>query len=150
MQIEILVQPFSTGGPLYKPGAGGITVLAEIDGKQLQTSRDFKLEKKHLKQVLNECPKLYADKDAKWLLDEPEAALDTLLQLQALGDFALLEWPKGKKIQISRELGLSQAQFSVRKEKDWFSVEGNLQIDEQEVLDMQRLMNLLNSSPGRF
>ncbi len=150
IQIEIFVQPFSTGGPLYKPGAGGTTVLAEIDGKQLQTARDFKLEKKHLKHVLNECPQLYADKDAKWLLDDPEAALDTLLQLQALGDFVVLEWPKGKKIQISRELGLSQAQFSVRKEKDWFSVEGALQIDEQEVLDMQRLMNLLNSSPGRF
>ncbi len=150
IQIEIFVQPFSGGGPLYKPGAGGTTVLAEIDGKQLQTARDFKLEKQHLKQVLNECPELYADKDAKWLLDDPESALDALLHLQALGDFALLEWPKGKKIQISREAGLSQAQFSVRKEKDWFSVEGVLQIDEQEVLDMQRLMILLNSSPGRF
>lgn len=150
IQIEVFVQPFSGGGPLYKPGAGGTTVLAEIDGKQLQTARDFKLEKQYLKQVLDECPELYADKDAKWLLDDPEAALEALLHLQALGDFAVLEWPKGKKIQISREAGLSQAQFSVRKEKDWFSVEGNLQIDEQEVLDMQRLMILLNSSPGRF
>lgn len=150
MQVEIFVQPFEGGGPLYKPGAGGTTVLAEIDGKQLQTARDFKLEKQHLKQALNDCPELYADKDAKWLLDDPESALDALLHLQALGDFAVLEWPKGKKIQISREAGLSQAQFSVRKEKDWFSVEGGLQIDEQEVLDMQRLMSLLNSSPGRF
>lgn len=150
IQIEFFVQPFEGGGPLYKPGTGGTTVLAEIDGKQLQTARDFKLEKKYLKQVMNECPELYVEKDAKWLLDDPESALESLLHLQALGDFAVLEWPKGKKIQISREAGLSQAQFSVRKEKDWFSVEGGLQIDEQEVLDMQRLMSLLNSSPGRF
>ncbi|MBL6987194.1 MAG: DEAD/DEAH box helicase [Methylobacter sp.] len=150
IQIEIFVQPFEGGGPLYKPGTGGTTVLAEIDGKQLQTTRDFKLEKKHLKDVLNECPELYADKDAKWLLDDSESALEALLHLQALGNYAVLEWPKGKKIQISREAGLSQAQFSVRKEKDWFSVEGNLQIDEQEVLDMQRLMILLNGSPSRF
>ncbi|MDP3877433.1 MAG: DEAD/DEAH box helicase [Methylobacter sp.] len=150
LQIEIFVQPFNEGGPLYKPGAGGTTVLAEIDGKQLQTTRDFKLEKQHLKQVLNECPELYAENDAKWLLDDPELALEALLHLQALGEFALLEWPKGKKIQISREAGLSQAQFSVRKEKDWFSVEGSLQIDEQEVLDMQRLMQLLSGSSGRF
>ncbi|MDO9141243.1 MAG: DEAD/DEAH box helicase, partial [Methylobacter sp.] len=125
-------------------------VLAEIDGRQLQTTRDFKLEKQHLKQVLNECPELYAEKEAKWLLDDPELALEALLHLQTLGEFALLEWPKGKKIQISREAGLSQAQFSVRKEKDWFSVEGSLQIDEQEVLDMQRLMQLLSGSSGRF
>lgn len=150
IQIEIFVQPFSDGGPLYKPGAGGTTVLAEIDAKQLQTTRDFKLEKRYLKQVLNECPELYTDKNAKWLLDDTELALDALLHLQALGDYAVLEWPKGKKIQISRETGLSQVQFSVRKEKDWFSIEGSLQIDEQEVIDMQRLMSLLNSSSGRF
>ncbi len=150
IQIEFFVQPFAGGGPLYKPGAGGTTVLAEIDGKQLQTTRDFKLEKKQLKQVLAECPELYAEKDAKWLLDDSEMALEALLHLQALGDFAVLEWPKGKKIQISREAGLAQVQFSVRKEKDWFSVEGSLQIDEQEVLDMQHLMLLLNSSSGRF
>ncbi|MEY3881462.1 MAG: hypothetical protein RIQ94_2258, partial [Pseudomonadota bacterium] len=134
IQIDTFVQPFAGGGPLYIPGSGGTTVLAEIDGKQLQTTRDFKLEKKYLKQLLTECPELYIDKDAKWLLDDPESALEALLHLQALGDFAVLEWPKGKKIHISREAGLSQAKFSVRKEKDWFSVEGSLQINEQEVL----------------
>ena len=150
IQIEMVVQPFSDGGPLYKPGVGGTTVLAEIDGKQLQTTRDLKLENRYLKQALSECPELYAVKEPKWLLDDAESALEALLHLQELGDFAVLEWPKGKKIQLSREAGLSQVQFSVRKEKDWFSVEGSVQIDDQQVLDMQRLMNLLNASSGRF
>ncbi|MDD5632590.1 MAG: DEAD/DEAH box helicase, partial [Methylococcales bacterium] len=150
IQIEMFVQPFSDGGPLYKPAVGGTTVLAEIDGKQLQTTRDFKLENRYLKQALSECPELYAVKEPKWLLDDAESALEALLHLQALGNFAVLEWPKGKKIQLSREAGLSQVQFSVRKEKDWFSVEGNVQIDGEQVLDMQRLMSLLNSSSGRF
>jgi len=150
IQIEMFVQPFSDGGPLYKPGVGGTTVLAEIDGKQLQTTRDFELENKYLKKALSQCPELYAVKEPKWLLDDAESALEALLHLQDLGDFAVLEWPKGKKIQLSREAGLSQAQFSVRKEKDWFSVEGSVQIDDQQVLDMQRLMSLLNTSSGRF
>ncbi len=150
IQIEMFVQPFSDGGPLYKPGVGGTTVLAEIDGKQLQTSRDFKLENRYLKQLLSECPELYAVKELKWLLDDSESALEALLHLQTLGDFAVLEWPKGKKIQLSREAGLAQVQFSVRKEKDWFSVEGSVQIDGEQVLDMQRLMNLLSTSSGRF
>jgi SNF2 family DNA or RNA helicase len=150
IQIEMFVQPFSDGGPLYKPGVGGTTVLAEIDGKQLQTTRDFQLENRYLKQALSECPELYAVKEPKWLLDDAESALEALLHLQALGDFAVLEWPKGKKIQLSRETGLSQVRFSVRKEKDWFSVEGSVQIDDQQVLDMQRLMSLLNASSGRF
>jgi SNF2 family DNA or RNA helicase len=150
IQIEIFVQPFQEGGPLYKPGNGGATVLADIDGKKLQTLRDFSLEKQHLTRLLNECPELDLVHDLKWLLDDPELALEALLHLQNLGDFVVLEWPKGKKIQISREAGLSQVQFSVRKEKDWFSVEGDVQIDEQQVLDMRRLMRLLQESPGRF
>jgi SNF2 family DNA or RNA helicase len=150
IQIEVFVQPFNEGGPLYKPSVGGTTVLAEIDGKQLQTTRDFDLEADYLKQVLNECPELYANKDTKWLLDDAESALEALLHLQELGDFAVLEWPKGKRIRLSREAGLSQVQFSVRKEKDWFSVEGTVQIDDQQVLDMQQLMSLLSGSSGRF
>ena len=150
IQIEVFVQPFSEGGPLYKPSAGGATVLAEIDGKQLQTTRDFDLEADYLKQVLDECPELYVNKEAKWLLDDAESALEALLHLQELGEFAVLEWPKGKKIRLSREAGLSQVQFSVRKEKDWFSVEGTVQIDDQQVLDMQQLMSLLSGSSGRF
>ncbi len=150
IQIEMFVQPFRGGGPLYKPGVGGTTVLAEIDGRQLQTTRDFDTENHYVKEALSKCPELYVVKEPKWLLDDAESALEALLHLQELGDFAVLEWPKGKKIQLSREAGLSQVQFSVRKEKDWFSVEGNVQIDDQLVLDMQRLMNLLNSSSGRF
>lgn len=150
LQIEVFVQPFSEGGPLYKPAAGGTTVLAEIDGRQLQTTRDFDLERENFQQLAQECPTLDADTDAKWMLDDPELALETLLYLQTLDENIVLEWPKGKKIQISREAGLKQVQFSVRKEKDWFSVEGTIQIDDQQVLDMQRLMILLSNSPGRF
>ncbi|MDP1559602.1 MAG: DEAD/DEAH box helicase [Nitrosomonas sp.] len=150
IQIDIFVQPFSHGGPVYKPGIGGATVLAEIDGKQLQTTRNFTQEQQFLDQVLENCPGLYHTTNAKWILDDAEMALEALLQLQALGDFAVLEWPKGKAIRISKETGLSQAQFSVRKEKDWFSVSGEIQIDDHQVMEMQNLMSLLAATPGRF
>jgi len=150
LQIEMFIQPFTDGGPVYKPAAGGSTVLAEIDGKQLQTTRNFKREKKHLKQTLNQCPELYQSKDQNWLMDDPEMALEALIQLQALDDFVILEWPKGKQIRISKEAGFSEVRFSVRKEKDWFSVDGEIVIDEQNVVDMQNLIKLLDASPGRF
>ncbi|MFZ2450328.1 MAG: DEAD/DEAH box helicase [Methylovulum miyakonense] len=150
IQIEVFVQPFANGGPLYKPGAGGATVLADIDGQQYQTTRDFELENAYVAQLLADCPELYKERDFKWLLDDPEIALEALLHFQELGEFALLEWPKGKKIRLSRETGLSQAHFSVRKEKDWFSVDGDLVIDDEQVFNMQRLMHLLSGSTGRF
>ena len=150
IQIDIFVQPFLEGGPLYVPCSGGSTVLAEIDGQQYQTTRDFDLENQYLNQVIEQCTELYAVKEPRWKLDDAESSLEALLQLQDLGDFALLEWPKDKKIKLSRETGLSQTQFSVRKEKDWFSVEGTLEVDNGEVLDMQRLMTLLNGTTSRF
>lgn len=150
IQIEVFVQPFQNGGPLYKPASGGTTVLAEIDGKQLQTLRDFEQEQHYLNDFMQACSGLEVDAGLKWVLDEPDIALEALLQLQGMADFVVLEWPKGKKIKISRETGLSQVRFSVRKEKDWFSVEGEVQIDDGQVIDMQRLMTLLQASPGRF
>ncbi len=150
LQVEAFVQPFTDAGPIYKPGAGGTTVLAEVQGKQVQTTRDFAVENAHLEKLQQQCPELYQSSDARWLLDDPEMALEALLKLQTLGNFVVLEWPKGQKIKVSREAGLGQARFSVRKEKDWFSVEGEVQIDEEQVYDMQRLINLLKASSGRF
>lgn len=150
LQIEAFAQPFADGGPLFKPGVGGVTVLAEIDGQQWQTTRDLVTEKNYLERLLLDCPALYRELDCKWLLDDPESALEALLQCQALGEFVVLEWPKGKKITLSPEVGLEQARFSVRKERDWFSVEGELAVDDNQVFDMQRLLRLLANSTGRF
>ncbi|MDD5227266.1 MAG: DEAD/DEAH box helicase [Methylococcales bacterium] len=150
IQMEVFVQPFFDGGPLYKPATGGTTVLADIDGKQLQTTRDFEIEKQHIVELLDGCPDLPPENSLKWSLEDPDIALETLLNLQNLGEFAVLEWPKGKKIKLSREMGLSQARFSVRHEQNWFSVEGDIQVDDGQVLDMQRLMQLLANSSGRF
>ncbi|MDQ7090265.1 MAG: SNF2-related protein [Methylococcales bacterium] len=150
LQIEIFIQPFREGGPVYKPEQGGITVLAEIEGKQLQTTRDFKLEKSYLKQFQQGCPELYPSKTANWQMDDPEMALEALLQLQQLGNFAQIEWPKGKKIRLNKEISLSEVHFSVRKEKDWFAVEGELAVGEDDVVQMQKLIQLVNGSRGRF
>ena len=151
LDIEVFIQPFLDGGPVYKPTEGGETVLAEIEGTQLQTCRDFSLEKKYLKALMDECPALYRTNDYKWQMDDLEIALETLLQLQGLGDFALLEWPKGKCIKLNQELGLSAVRFSIRKEKNWFEVEGeDIALDEANVLKMQKLLELLQGTRGRF
>ncbi len=150
LQIEAFVQPFIDGGPLYKPSTGGTTVVAEIEGKQLQTTRNFDIEKKYVAELLEKCSALQSETSLKWSLEEADAALETLLNLQELGDFALLEWPKGKKIKLSREIGLSQTRFSVRAKENWFSVEGDLELDDGQVLSMQHLMHLLANSTSRF
>ncbi len=150
LQIDVYIQPFSGGGPIYRVGVGGVNVFAEIDGKALQTTRDLALEKQRLKQLMEACSELYPGTEGKWIFEEAETALEALLQLQELDETVVLEWPKGKAIKISRETGIGNVQFSVRKEKDWFSVSGEVAIDDGQVMDMQSLMSILAASPGRF
>jgi len=113
----MFVQPFSDGGPLYKPGVGGTTVLAEIDGKQLQTNRDFKLENRYLKEALSKCPELYAVKEPKWLLDDAETALEALLHLQELGILLSLSGQKAKKFNLAVKPGYHKHSFLCARKK---------------------------------
>lgn len=150
LQIEIFVQPFANGGPVYKPGKGGSTVLAEVDGVRYQTTRNLEQEQEFFDQLIDCCPGLYDTVSAKWLLDDMEMALEVMLQLQKLDNFAVLKWPQGKPIRISRETDLSHAHFSVRKNNDWLSLSGNIQVDENHVIEIQNLITLLSVSSGRF
>ena len=41
LKISLFVRPFGLRGVYYSPGSGGRNVIAEINGKQLQTTRDL-------------------------------------------------------------------------------------------------------------
>ncbi|MCP4409634.1 MAG: DEAD/DEAH box helicase, partial [Gammaproteobacteria bacterium] len=134
----------------FHPGRGAATVLAEIEGKQLQTTRDLEIERQVAEQVLTQCPLLVENSAWEWLLDDPEDALDTLLGLQKMDDAITLDWPQGKKIRLSGETGITQMQVSVRKQRDWFSLEGGLRLDDGRVMEMSQLLELISQSPGHF
>lgn len=44
LKITLLSRPFTQGRPYFRPGAGGETVIAEIEGKRLQTKRNLSEE----------------------------------------------------------------------------------------------------------
>jgi len=151
LKIELRVRPFATGGPYYRPGAGGERVIAEIDGKRLQARRDLKLEQRRATQVIKATPTL-AEQPAEggeWRLDDPETCLQALLELQALGDQAVLEWPEGEKFKVGRPASLDQLRLKIQRYRDWFNLNGELRLDDQ-VLDMRQLLELLDRTPGRF
>lgn len=152
LKVSILIHPFPEGGTYYKPGNGGETVIAEVNGQRLQTQRDLKAEKKRAKEVKTACAVLQQSKAKKgeWVIEEPSDCLELLLQLQALGDRVFVEWPEGEKFRVSKQFGLSDFKVSIRRQKDWFAASGEVQISEDRVLDIQQLMTLLEGSPGKF
>jgi len=152
LKVAVLTRPFDAAGSYYRPGSGGETVIAEIDGNRYQTTRNLKQEKQLAKAAIAACPTLVEnpEEDGEWLIGDPEMCLELLLELQALGDSVILEWPQGEKLKVSQRLGFQNFSLKIQRQNDWFSTTGELKLDDEQVMDMQQLMNLLDQTNSRF
>lgn len=154
LRIALLIRPFATGGAYFQPGQGGESVLSEIDGKPLQAKRDLDLEKQQAATVLRDCPVLQqAERDlgGDWLLDDAETCLELLLQLQALPNGqAILEWPEGVKFRLLGHSNGTGFNVQVKRDNDWFAMQGELKVNEDTVIQLQQLLGLLDQQQGRF
>jgi SNF2 family DNA or RNA helicase len=152
LKVSLLSRPFAQGGPYYCPGTGGETVIAEIDGKRLQTRRNLQEEKQLANAAIKACPTLTQaeEQDREWLIADPEDCLELLLELQALGNNVVLEWPEGEKLRVKHQADLKDFQMSIQRQQDWFAATGELKLDKDLVLDMQQLLELLDKTPSRF
>jgi len=108
LKVAVLARPFAQEGPYYRPGTGGETVIAEIDGQRLQTTRALRQEKQLANAAIAACPTLASQAGGygEWLVEEPEDCLELLLELQALGGTIVLEWPAGEKLRVSHHASL--------------------------------------------
>ncbi|NET37097.1 MAG: DEAD/DEAH box helicase [Cyanothece sp. SIO1E1] len=152
LQVTVLARPFAEGGPYFRPGTGGETVIAEIAGKRQQTTRQLHQEKQLANAAVAACPTLacQSEHDGEWLVEAPEDCLELLLELQTLGDSIVLEWPEGEKLRVSHQAGLNDFKLKIQRQQDWFATSGELRLDQDLVLDMQRLLELLEQTPSRF
>jgi SNF2 family DNA or RNA helicase len=152
LKISLLTRPFAQGGSYFQPGKGGATVIAEIDGKRLQTTRNLKEEKQLVKSVEKSCPTLqeWESKNNEWLIDDPESCLELMLELQDLEDAIVLEWPEGEKFRIRHRADSHHFQMNIKRQRDWFEASGELKLEDESIINMQQLLNLLDQKPGRF
>jgi SNF2 family DNA or RNA helicase len=153
-RAEMFVKPFKDGGPYLKPGVGADNLIAEVDGRRMQAKRDLAAERTKADEVEAASPDLaaFAEGEGRWLLHEPEACLQMLLDLKALQEAGglILEWPEGEKLQVAREASFDQLRMQIRSKTDWFEVSGQLKVDDNLVLDMRQLLDLLQSAESRF
>ncbi|MBT9315395.1 DEAD/DEAH box helicase [Leptothoe spongobia] len=152
LKLSMLTRPFPNSGTYYPPGTGRKTVIAEIDGKRSQATRDLAMEKRLAQDVQQACPALQSGEEAggEWILDEPETCLELLLQLEAVEENIILEWPEGEKLKIRNKAGIDGWRLHIKQEQDWFEVSGELELDDGNVMDMQALLSLLDQTSSRF
>ncbi len=148
--IELFFRPIPDGPLLVRPGEGGKTLFTEVEGRQVCATRDDQAEREAVSTLLERCPTLGMDADWSWRLEDPESALETLFSLQEMGDAVVLEWAEGKQVRIAAESGVNRFKVGLSRKQDWFAVDGGLELDDGTVLEMSRLLSLLENSPGRF
>ncbi len=153
LRITGFCRPFAGKGPYYKPGKGGKILIAEIEGKKLSTTRNLLEEEMRFSELLRLCPTLQSISlvsEYEWILEEPETCLEVLSEIQTIGDIAVIEWPEGERFRIKKQADISKFHMGIKKDNDWFSVNGTLDLGNKDVIEMQVLLELLGQSPSRF
>lgn len=151
-RLSMLVRPFEASGPYLYPGQGMETVIAEIDGKRLQARRHLEEERENCAGIEQRCPTLarLGGSDGEWLIDDPQDCLEVLHELEDLGDEVRVEWPEGERLTIRHQVSFENFRLSVQKKQNWFEMSGELALDENEVMDMKKLLDLIHTTSGRF
>ncbi len=151
LRAQLMVRPLAKGS-YYLPGEGGEVVLAEMEGERVQARRNFKEERNRASAVVEGCPTLSRVKPEgdEWLIPEPDGALELLLELQALGEQVRVSWPKGERMRVTRNVSAEDFHMRITSGMDWFSMKGELHLDESLVFDMRQLLEFIALSSSRF
>lgn len=152
LKLNLLVRPFGAEGPYFRPGQGFQTPQTVIKGKSHRVSRNLSEERQQADRLIDtiEILRLSNTSQEEWIIEEPDEALEVVSDLHNYKDPLHLLWPNGQKLWVSAPIGTKKLTLSLKSDQDWFSLEGNLHIDENRVIDLKKLLELLDGSTTRF
>jgi len=156
-RLEMFVKPFVDGGHYLKPGQGVENIMAEVNGKRLQTRRNLALEEERARDIEEMCPILdlaidmEQENDREWHLHDPDDCLQALMELQAIRDKVVIEWPEGEKLAINQKVSFENLNLKIRTNRqNWFAMSGELSLEQGKVIELRELLQRLKQSSGRF
>lgn len=152
VRMQLLVNPLANG-TWFAPGRGNQIINGERDGQVVQTRRDLKSEQQNMQQVLRLCPMLTSveQDNTEWQFTDTQDALEALTQLRAVpADLLQCVWPEGERLRIGARRDMHALKLMVRRQGEWFSLSGELMLDDGRVFQLQQLLMLLEESRGRF
>ncbi len=153
-RVEILVRPLDSGGPCQRPGQGAVSLMADVEGRRCLAERDLDEEQRRAAALERSLPVLATlpELDGQWYADTAEEALQVLVELREpleRGE-VLVAWPEGEKLRLGRSVSAADLRLRLGSGDRWFTVEGELRVDDERVLGMQQLLELVRTTPHRF
>jgi hypothetical protein len=153
LKMQILVRPLPGAGAYYPPGSGAESVIADVNGARVEARRNLNAEREAERQLIGACHSLEQGEaeHGEWLLGQPVPCLELLTELQELDPAkVLVAWPEGESFRVSQKVDSKSVRLTIKRDKDWFAANGEVQIDETRIMDLRALLDLLRSSQGRF
>ncbi len=153
LKMQVLVRPLPGAGAYYPPGSGAESVIADVNGARVEARRNLNAEREAERQLIGACHSLEMaeEEHGEWLLGQPVPCLELLTELQELDPArVLVAWPEGESFRVSKKVDSKSVRLTIKRDKDWFAANGEVQIDETRIMDLRALLDMLRSSQGRF
>jgi superfamily II DNA or RNA helicase len=153
LKMQVLVRPLPDAGAYYAPGSGHESVIADVGGARVEARRNLNAEREAERELIGACHALDgAEQDhGEWLLGQPVECLELLTELQELDPAkVLMAWPEGESFRVTKKADAKSLRMTIKRDKDWFAASGEVQIDENRVMDLRTLLDSLKNSRGRF
>ncbi|TFW10777.1 DEAD/DEAH box helicase [Massilia arenosa] len=153
LKMQILVRPLPGAGAFYPPGSGAESVIAGVNGIRTEAKRDLNAERDAERTLVGRCLVLeQAEFDhGEWLLGQPALCLELVEELQALDpQQTVIAWPEGESFRVTKKAGSKSVRIKIKRDKDWFAVDGELVIDEEKVMDLRSLIDAVQAGQSRF
>jgi SNF2 family DNA or RNA helicase len=153
LKMQIRVRPLRDTGAYYQAGEGAESVIAEVGGARVEARRNLNVEREAQRQLVAACRSLELGEDehGEYLLAQPRDCLELVTELQQLDpQHVVIAWPEGESFRVSKKVESTSVRLKIKRDKDWFAANAEVEIDEGKVMDLRTLLELMRASEGRF
>ena len=154
LKAELFSKPFGDPPPYCKPGKGGNMLIRNGDNNvQFQVKRALKEEASNENTLMNAIQSLesLSIHDGIISFDNPADSLFLLDIILEHSDISVVEWPEGIKYKLLGKADFKNLNLQLEGSGiDWFSLHGELKIDEATIISLQQLLSLTEKRYGRF
>lgn len=151
-EVVPFVRPLMGGNKTYTLCEGDNVIIDENSEGRVRVSRNMEAEMESLEVV-----RRFWDKHGYDYGDEendtypPDFMLDLLQFVQDNPSLCYAEWPEGQTIKIrALSSGGGSWSGSLKSQGEWFSIEGEIQMDDDTVLSINQLLDLIGQGHGRY
>lgn len=153
MTVVFQVNPFAPRDDYFAPGTGPLETIVHALASSHRRVRNVTQELRQAELLLEACPILklaVSSTPWSWQLSNPLDCYELTMQLREALHLCVVQWPDDKRLNTIRTVGMSSLSLRTQNYKDWFSLEGEVRIDENHTASLQELLRKVNDSKSRF